>query len=295
MASFQIDLKPSAGGGATCGSDGCGPMNDHAGPAAGGHGRPRVNQKSRDLLARGGISNNAGGEQRPLITVDVWSDVICPWCYYGKAGLDAAMRSMSEQFRFAVRWHPFLIRPNIPRDGHTAEEAARKGHPVGTRDRPYWHKSMKQRAMSAYGLDMGGKVDRFANPTLAHCLMLWALRTDASKQHELQERIFRAYYAENRYVGSVDVLLQLAGEAGYSAEQVVAARAWLESGAGEAEVFSQYKAAARRGLSGVPDFTLTLRDEGDRALATRRIHGGAHSTAFEAAFGELRATAAAST
>jgi predicted DsbA family dithiol-disulfide isomerase len=217
----------------------------------------------------------AGRKKKPLIEIDVHSDVLCPWCYYGKRGLDVAMAKAADRFDFLVRWHPFFIRPNIPRAGRTPAEAG-----IGSVDRPYFH-YMKARVARDYPglLNMTGKCSRYPNTTLAHSLLLWALHTDASKQHALMEAVFAAFYAENRFVGSVPVLLELAAQAGFSPAQVEAARIWLETGAGEDTVRAQAERAARNGLSGVPDFSLSVEGGGRTEL-----HGGAHWSAFLSAF-----------
>lgn len=54
---------------------------------------------------------------KPLVNVDIVSDVMCPWCWIGKKKLEAAMRQLEDKFQFRVRWQPYLLRPEAPPEG----------------------------------------------------------------------------------------------------------------------------------------------------------------------------------
>ena len=54
---------------------------------------------------------------KKVINIDVVSDVICPWCWVGKRKMEAAMAETQEKYEFKIKWHPFLLRPSMPREG----------------------------------------------------------------------------------------------------------------------------------------------------------------------------------
>ena len=118
---------------------------------------------------------------------------------------------------------------------------------------------------------MGGRCDRFPNSIWAHRLLHWALTCDPAKQHDLKGRIFAAYYGDNVFVGDVDVLARLAGEAGYDAAK---AKAYLLSDAGTAEVNREVMQASRDGVRGVPHFK----------IGSQTLSGAQAPAAFVAAF-----------
>lgn len=51
------------------------------------------------------------------LTVDVISDVVCPWCFVGKRRLEAAIRALDGRHEVSVRWHPFQLNPQMPEEG----------------------------------------------------------------------------------------------------------------------------------------------------------------------------------
>lgn len=165
----------------------------------------------------------------------------------GKASLDKAIAGTTDKYDIRVKWSPFFLRPNMPKEGVRCGAQ----RPDGTKapNGPYWHYAI-DRARSL-GIDMSGGVggNKFPNTTLAHVLLSWAYKQNPTRQHELAELIFEAFYSKEVFLG-LDALIGLAARCGYSADK---ARSWLESTKGEAAV----KAEARKsGVSGVPFFII---------------------------------------
>jgi len=105
----------------------------------------------------------------------------------------------------------------------------------------------------AVGIDMTGDVTRVPNTRLAHALLDWAHEQRPEAQHELKELIFQAYYTKNIYLGDIDNLASLAKQSGYDAD---AAKAYLLSGQGEANVVKKSESAKAAGVNGIPYFTI---------------------------------------
>lgn len=109
----------------------------------------------------------------------------------------------------------------------------------------FWKMAGRARAL---GIDMSGNVTRVANTRLSHALLEWAHEQRPEGQHNLKELIFQAYYSKDIYL-DLDNLVILAGQAGYDMD---AARAYLTSQKGIAQVKQKSDAAKNAGVNGVP-------------------------------------------
>jgi predicted DsbA family dithiol-disulfide isomerase len=191
----------------------------------------------------------------PVRTVDVVSDVVCPWCYIGKRQLEQAIARLPEAERPSVRWHPFQLNPDLPRDGidRRAYLEAKFG---GAGRAAQIYERVRQAGRGA-GLELAiDRIERQPNTLDAHRLIAWAQADDRPDADGLVEALFRAYFVEGRPVGERGELARIAGEAGYDAD---AARAMLDSDAGVAEVEQMDRQAREIGIGGVPFFVFDRR------------------------------------
>jgi predicted DsbA family dithiol-disulfide isomerase len=182
------------------------------------------------------------------LSIDVVSDVVCPWCFIGKRHLEAALAGLPGAAGATVRWHPFELNPDLPAEGVDRKVYldAKFGGPARAAEIYARVREAGARAGLAFDFDA---IARQPNTRDAHRLIAWAQsRGDAGP---LVERLFRAYFQEGRYVGDRDTLAALAAEAGFDAE---AARVWLESGLGADEIADAEVRARALGISGVPFF-----------------------------------------
>ena len=185
------------------------------------------------------------------LTVDVVSDVVCPWCYIGKRRLEAALAALAERepdVGVAVRWHPFELNPDLPREGvdRRAYLEAKFGGPE--RAASIYERVRAAGASVDLPLDFE-RIVRQPNTRAAHRLIDWAQRRGTADA--LVERLFRAYFVEGRAVGEHAVLAAIAGEAGLDAQ---AARAVLDQDDGDDVVAAAEQRARRLGIEGVPFF-----------------------------------------
>ncbi len=185
-------------------------------------------------------------------TIDVVSDVVCPWCYVGKRHLDAALAQLEREGvpRPQVRWHPFELDPGVPREGLDRREYLE--HKFGGPSRlAQVHERLHSAGTQAGIAFAFDRIARQPNTRDAHRLVAWAQhRGDAGA---LVERLFRAFFVEGRDVGSQAILADLAGEAG---ESRAAAAAFLVSPVGDAEIEAAEARAASLGIRGVPFFII---------------------------------------
>jgi len=177
------------------------------------------------------------------VRVQIWSDVQCVWCYFG----DARWRDAIAQFDGAVEvtYRSFELQPGFPVDFDAQEYlASTRGLDADAQQRAF--DGMRQVATTA-GLPYSPELIRPTNSHLALQLLHYA---DTVERHDaMLHRLFAAYFAEGRHVGTVDSLVELAVEAGLDAHDV---RAALESGAFGTAVDADTAEAAALGVRGVP-------------------------------------------
>ena len=190
------------------------------------------------------------------LSIDIVSDVVCPWCYIGKRRLEAALaRRPSDAVPVQVRWLAFQLNPDIPTDG-----VDRRSYLEQKFGGPERAKQIYARVKAA-GDEVGIPFDferivRQPNTVTAHRLIAWAQDVDLTASDALIERLFRAYFIEGIDIGDIDTLARLAGEAGFDE---TAARAWLASDAGRKEIEAEEQRARALGVTGVPFFVFNQR------------------------------------
>jgi len=188
------------------------------------------------------------------VQVDIWSDVVCPWCYVGKRRFEAALARFAHRNEVVVRWHSFELDPSAPaeRTGRYAARLAEK-YGVSVADAEGMIDSMTA-AAAADGLDFRFDLARPGNTFAAHRLL--HLAGDLGRQDALKERLLSAYLTEGEPIGDLDTLARLGVEAGLDPAQV---RAVLAGDAYAAEVRADERQAAEIGVSGVPFFVIDRR------------------------------------
>jgi predicted DsbA family dithiol-disulfide isomerase len=186
-------------------------------------------------------------------TIDVVSDVVCPWCYIGKRRLEAALARLRESdpaFVTRVRWHPFQLNPDMPPEGidRRAYVEAKFGGPDRARE-VYARVGAAGRTVDIpFAFDA---IRRQPNTLDAHRLVAWGQSRPEGDADALMEALFRAYFIEGRYVGDRAELASIAAAAGYDPDD---ARRFIESDELAGEVADADRRAREMGISGVPFF-----------------------------------------
>src|ERR1700731_4298380 len=183
-----------------------------------------------------------------MLQVEVISDAICPWCYVAKRQLDRAGEVLRKDFIVSVRWKPFELNPDMPKEGRNRREyrSAKFGS---------WEYSQRLDAEVAEDGRQAGlefhheRMERTPNTFDAHRLIWFAEKQGV--QDAVIEGLFAGYFTNGRDVGGRAVLAQIAAEAGLNHDQV---EAFLESDGGSEPVRILAAAAYASGLSGVPTF-----------------------------------------
>ncbi|MGH3144197.1 MAG: DsbA family oxidoreductase [Rubrobacter sp.] len=184
--------------------------------------------------------------------IDVFSDVVCPWCYIGEKRLKKVLRERP-YLEATVRWRPFQLQPGMPEGGLPWAEFARRkfGGEAGARA------AFAQVAVAGEPDGVCFDFDRVAsapNTVNAHRLILYAAQRDL--QWETAEALFRAYFVEGRDLNDRGQLVDLASGVGLDAGEV---GEYLVSEDGTDEVQAGQQEAERLGITGVPFYVFDKR------------------------------------
>ena len=187
----------------------------------------------------------------PTLTIDIVSDVVCPWCYIGKRKLEAALAlpEAADLPNIVIRWHPFQLNPDLPAQGMPRKQYLEDKFGGPEKAAAIYEQVRAAGAAIGLTLNIDG-ITKQPNTLAAHALIAFAQAGDANVS-DLQERLFQAYFVENRMIGSPDVLAEIAEEAGLNGED---ARTFITDPE-HLEVVAQADANIRRlGMTAVPFF-----------------------------------------
>jgi predicted DsbA family dithiol-disulfide isomerase len=203
------------------------------------------------------------GTTRPTVTVEVWSDVVCPWCYIGKrkfaSGLAQVQSELAEagvDVAFDVSYHPYQLDPTAAPGaaGPVIDAYAKK---FGGPERAAAIIANVSERAAEVGLDF--RMDRAlrANTLLAHRLIWMAGQPDSPvAQDAMKERLLQAYFHDGANIGDPDVLADCAAEVGFDRDE---AREFLASGRGTDEVRAELDHASDNGITAVPTYVVNGR------------------------------------
>ena len=184
------------------------------------------------------------------LNIEIYSDLICPWCFIGRRRLEAGIKLLSASEPPSILWRAFELNPEMPKAG--LERKAYRSAKFGS-----WERSQSMdREVAATGKTLGlqfnyDRVLVTPNTFAGHRLLWWA--KDKGLQDMLADALFRAYFTEGLDIGKNEVLAKVAADAGLSEED---ARRFLESDQGRDEVLEEEREGLRRGLNGVPFFVI---------------------------------------
>ena len=183
--------------------------------------------------------------------IDVWSDVVCPWCYLGKARLEQAIAGLDFGEEIEIHWRAFQLDPTATPEPKDLRQAIERKYGPGAFD------GMTKR-LTALGEELGldYRFDLAQRVTSVPALMLVAWVEDAlglDAANRLHDRLFRAYFTEGANIADAANLIDWAVEAG--ADRDLAAEA-VASNAGRAQVAADLDAAAERQITAVPTFVI---------------------------------------
>jgi predicted DsbA family dithiol-disulfide isomerase len=188
------------------------------------------------------------------VRVDVWSDIVCPWCYIGKRRFEGALAKFSHAADVQVTFHSFELDPHSVRihEGSHVDYLTKKFRVAPAQAQQMIDRVTRTAAEA--GLEFHLDKARGGNTFDAHRLLHFG--KEHGKQAELKERLMRAYFTEGQSIAEHDVLAKLAGEVGLDDAE---ARNVLASTRYAAEVRGDEQIATELNISGVPFYILGAR------------------------------------
>jgi predicted DsbA family dithiol-disulfide isomerase len=183
--------------------------------------------------------------------VEIWSDVVCPWCYVGKRRFEQALAAFPHRDQVQVVWRSFELDPAAPaeRSGpYAGHLAAKYGVPV---ERAQEMIDAMTATAAADGLDLRFDLARAGGTFDAHRMVHLAAET--GRQDAVQERLMRATFTEGEPLGDRDTLVRLVAEAGLDPDR---ARTVLADDTYGDAVRADEQQARQLGISGVPFFAV---------------------------------------
>ena len=189
-------------------------------------------------------------KQETRIHIEIYSDVVCPWCYVGKRRLERALDQIDGAAEARIIWRPFQLNPTMPKDGidRTAYLEAKFGSLDAFRQLEEHVLAAGASERISFALE---KIARTPNTFAAHRL-IWLGEREGC-QDALVDALFRGYFEEGADIGSIPTLAGLAARAGLSSEVV---ERFLRSNEGTAEVKAEESAGHKLGIRGVPYFVV---------------------------------------
>ena len=189
-----------------------------------------------------------------MIRVEIWSDIVCPWCYIGKRRFERGLATIEDRDDIEIVYRAYQLNPAMPkgevrdhRDNLMAKYGLSEGQAAAMQQQ-------MERTAAAEGLEFRLAGGVTGNTFDAHRLV--HLGRERGAEGAVIERLFRAHFNEQRSIFDETSLVTLAGEAGLDPE---AARAALAGNAYADAVSAEVREARGLGISGVPYFVLDRR------------------------------------
>ena len=188
------------------------------------------------------------------LLVEIWSDVVCPWCYVGKRNLEAALAEFDHADRVTVEWRSFELDPTTPaRVELSMDEVLERKYGMTPEQASSANRQMTDLAAKV-GLEYHLDRVQIGNTFDAHRLI--HLASHEGKAGEMKERLLRAYFTEGRAISDPATLAELASDVGLDPARVVAV---LDGDQYAVEVRADEARAQELGSTGVPYFVFDER------------------------------------
>lgn len=186
--------------------------------------------------------------------VEIWSDVVCPWCAIGKRRFEAALARFPHRDEVQVRWRSFELDPGAPREraGDLADHLAAK-YGMSREQAEGFERQMSEQAA---GEGWEFRLDRARNGNSFDAHRLIHLAAERGVQDAVKERLLRAYLTHGERIGDPETLVRLVAEAGLDEAE---SRAVLASDGYADAVRADERQAQAYGISGVPFFVIDRR------------------------------------
>ena len=186
------------------------------------------------------------------VTIDIVSDIVCPWCYLGKARLELAVAEVLDEVGVDINWRPYRLNPDHPPEG--VDHQSHLIEKLGGKDAVERAHGMLKQLGEEVGIRYDFEAIKVGPNTLdAHRLLHWAMVEGREVQDRVATALFKANFEEGRNVGDHVVLADIAEKAGMDRKVV---ENLLKTDADKDTVISEIDAAQQMGVTGVPFFII---------------------------------------
>ncbi|KAK7273286.1 hypothetical protein RIF29_14335 [Crotalaria pallida] len=152
---------------------------------------------------------NSATSEKKLVRIDISSDTVCPWCFVGKKNLDKAIAASKDKYNFEIKWHPYQLDPNAPKEGIDKREYYKKK--FGSRSDQM--EARMSEVFRSVGLEYS--ISGLTGNTLdSHRLIYFGGQQGLGKQHDLVEELNLGYFTQGKYIGDLKFLLESADKVG---------------------------------------------------------------------------------
>jgi predicted DsbA family dithiol-disulfide isomerase len=180
------------------------------------------------------------------LKIDIYSDIVCPWCLIGAKRLEDAVASMRDEVEARVVYHPFFLDPSTPPEGRNVQEELRRKY--GADPRTLFARVESAAQESGIPLDLTKQP--FSYPTaMGHTLIRHA--KDKGTQPAMAKALHEAYFLLGQNIASKAVLAEIASRHGFTEDE---ATRLIEDEQELAITRSEAELAAAKGIRGVPFF-----------------------------------------
>jgi len=184
-----------------------------------------------------------------MVHIDIYSDPVCPWCYIGKRRLERTL-SARDDLKFNIKWHPFLLNPDMPSSG--MDQTSYLIHKFGGLERAIISQDIISE--TGQGERLALNFDLIQNtPNTINAHRLIRLADNYGLQNEIVEALFSAYFKDGEDIGNQGVLIRIGHRIGLDSK---ISRSYLSSNKNISYVSSQDLRARRMNISSVPYFII---------------------------------------
>ncbi|HSG34515.1 MAG TPA: DsbA family oxidoreductase [Sphingomonadaceae bacterium] len=198
----------------------------------------------------------------PKVAVDIWSDVMCPWCAIGYTQFAKALKELEGEIDVEVRWMPFELNPDLPPEGKSQQKHITEVYNRTPEEYAQMRANLQEVARKAgFPMEYDGEGEppepMMWNTFDAHKLLRWALTVEGMEaQTALKLALFRAQFQQHRRIGDRKVLLDIAENLGFDRKAMADA---LDDEALEIAVRMEQQRARDANINAVPSFIVNGR------------------------------------
>ena len=187
---------------------------------------------------------------KPIVKVDIVSDVVCPWCYIGKRRMEKAIATLAGEVDVQLEYHPFELNPDAPKEGRNQKEylAAKFGSDEKYKEITGYVTQVAAEEGLKFNFD---KQKISPNTRDAHRIIM--LAKESGKQLEAKEAFMKAYFEEGVDLTKKENLIAVAVQVGLDKDKIAAL---LDSEDGIEEIEMEEYTYQQRGVRGVPFFII---------------------------------------